>query len=118
MGTRTVRTELTRPSLPAAVSPRRAGCAVGQSGVQAELPLGGEIKGWGGRWESTRSDGDASLQCTTTRVMSGSSCVETASASPSTLSATTMMTVATAQTSPRSVVSVPGPGGQQGPYLL
>lgn len=65
------------------------------------------------------ADSNASLQCTTTHVMSGSSCAETASAFPSTSSATTMMTVATARTSPQSVVGVCGTGdNSEGRYLL
>lgn len=65
------------------------------------------LRGQAGEYTVWRgADSDALLQCTTTHVMSGSSCAETASAFPSTLSATTMTTAAMAQTSPRSVVGV------------
>lgn len=124
METRTVQMELTRPSLLAAVSPQRAACVVGPgmelgrstaaSGAQPHrlglreqhgLPLG--LQGvWG-----AGADSGASLQCTTTRVTSGSSCAGTASAFPSILSATTMTTAAMARMSLQSVVGVTEWGG-------
>lgn len=89
---------------------RRSGSPCPHWSVPQLLSPAPQDEGLGGQagehavWQG--ADSDASLQCTTTRVTSGSSCAETASAFPSTSSATMTMTAVMARTSPQSVVGV------------